>query len=174
MPSKKKTNYISYELKRLEKYLKQLQQYLDDNPPDKMEDRIEEMVSTKGNPIIKVIASKEQQLKCFMEILKQMPPLLEDINKLRMAVDGEEEEDEVRGGHDIPGFMRKKKGPSALPRKKEEVEINEHFDDDPLEHSVENSVTRYLPGPEELEAAKDLDAEPDEDEMEDYDPWDEQ
>ena len=178
MPSKKKTNYISYEIKKLEKYFKQLEKYMDDNPPDSADDRIEHIETARGTAI-KVICKKEEQIKLFKETLKELPALLENLNKLRMTVDGETEEDEVRGGHDMPGFMRKKKNSSSPsePKKKEEVEFDdEDFEDDPLENSVENSATLFLPGSDELEAAKNLDEEEaEEEEYENFedDPWDE-
>ena len=103
--AKKKTNYISYELKKLEIYLSQLQNYLDDNPPDRLVDRLEVLQSTRGNPIIKVIASKEDQLKMFLTSLEKLPKILEDINRLRKEVDDDKKEIEVRGGQNMPGFM---------------------------------------------------------------------
>jgi hypothetical protein len=103
--SKKKNNYVSYELDRLEKYVQQLQNFLDKNPPDLMEDRIQYLTSTQGNPIVKVISTKEQQLKSFTETLQKVPKLLEDLNHLRKIVEAEEEEKEVRGDSEIPGFM---------------------------------------------------------------------
>jgi hypothetical protein len=172
MPSKKKTNYISYEIKKLEKYFKQLEKYMDDNPPDEMVDRVEMLESTRGNPIMKVIATKEQQIKLFKDTLKEMPSLLENLNKLRMTVDGDEVEDEVRGGRGVPGFMRNKNGKKTtdIKKKPEQVEINEEFDEDPMEEDnvKEQAVEEYeskllLPGPEE---------EPEEEE--ELDPWEEE
>jgi hypothetical protein len=103
--AKNKNNYVSYELERLEKYVQQLQNFLDKNPPDLMEDRIQYLTSTQGNPIVKVISTKEQQLKSFTETLQKVPKLLEDLNHLRKVVEAEEEEKEVRGDSEIPGFM---------------------------------------------------------------------
>ena len=48
MPPKKKTNYISYELKKLENYLTQLNNTLDLNPPDRAADRIEILQTARG------------------------------------------------------------------------------------------------------------------------------
>lgn len=149
----KKTNYIAYELKKLEKYFKQLQEYLNNNPPDKAEDRIEMMESTRGNPIIKVIQTKENQIKLFKETLKEMPGILEGINRLRKAVDGEEEDKEVRGGHGVPGFMRNSK--AGTYKKREVVDIEEDFDDDDLPKQDQLS----LPGPIESDKIKEVEAE---------------
>jgi hypothetical protein len=105
MPAKKKTNYISYELKKLENYLTQLNNTLDNNPPDQAVDRIELIQTARGGQMIKVIATKEQQLKAFLDILKELPKLLSEINTLRKEVDGRTKEVEVRGDQDRPGFM---------------------------------------------------------------------
>jgi hypothetical protein len=105
MPPKKKTNYISYELKKLEAYLAQLHAYLDENPPDKAEDRVKYLETARGGEMIKVIASKEQQITSFMKILQELPKLLSEINTLRKEVDGITIKDEVRGDQDRPGFM---------------------------------------------------------------------
>jgi hypothetical protein len=105
MPAKKKTNYISYELKKLENYLTQLNNTLDNNPPDQAVDRIELIQTARGGQMIKVIATKEQQLKAFLDILKELPKLLSEINTLRKEVDGHTKEVEVRGDQDRPGFM---------------------------------------------------------------------
>lgn len=104
MASKAKTNFISYELKQLEEYYEQLNNYLKNNPPDLAEDRVEHMVSPKGTPMIKVIASREVQIKLFTETLEKLPKILNDLNTLRKTVAGEPEKN-VRGGADIPGFM---------------------------------------------------------------------
>lgn len=105
MPPKKKTNYISYELKKLENYLTQLNNTLDLNPPDRATDRIELLETARGGQMIKVIATKEQQLKAFLDILKELPKLLSEINSLRKEVDGQGKEVEVRGDQERPGFM---------------------------------------------------------------------
>lgn len=105
MPPKKKTNYISYELAKLENYLKQLQNTLDNSPPDRAVDRIELLETARGGQMIKVIATKEQQLKAFLDILKELPKLLSEINTLRKEVDGVTIKDEVRGDQERPGFM---------------------------------------------------------------------
>jgi hypothetical protein len=106
----KKTNYVSYELERLNTYAAQLLEYLDDNPPNLMVDRIEIMQSQRGNPIIKVIASKETQLKCWSDRLKELPLLVEQLNKLRALVEEDNESKNIqkRGGGDIPGIFSRR------------------------------------------------------------------
>lgn len=102
---KKKTNFVSYEIKKLESYIDRTQKYLDKLDPENFEDRIEESVSTRGNPIIKVIATQESQMKAYMDILKNMPKMYEDLNHLRAAVEGIEEAKELRGNQEMPAFM---------------------------------------------------------------------
>ena len=99
-----KTNFISYEIKQLEEYFKQLNRFLKKNPPDLAEDRVEHLSSPKGIPIIKVIASREAQIKLFTETLEKLPKILNDLNTLRKSVDGQEQVN-VRGDSGIPGFM---------------------------------------------------------------------
>lgn len=101
----KKTNFISYELKQLEEYYDQLNTYLKKNPPDLAVDRVEYIDTPRGGQTIKVIASREAQVKLFTETLEKLPKILTDINLLRKSVDGLEEKN-VRGGQDIPGFMK--------------------------------------------------------------------
>lgn len=104
MAGKKKTNYISYELKKLDTYVGQLLDFLDKNPPNLAVDRLERIVTARGESI-KVIASIEQQVKTFNDIMEKLPKLLEDLNRLRKEVDTDKKEIEVRGGQDRPGFM---------------------------------------------------------------------
>lgn len=100
----KKTNYIPYKLKKLEKYLSELEGYLDENPLKDITDRVEVYESTRGNPIVKLISSKEQQLRAYGETLKLLPRLYEDYNKLLAAVNGKEQDD-LRGGKQAGGVM---------------------------------------------------------------------
>jgi len=104
--AKKKTNYIGYDLEWLEKKCKQLQKWVEDKLDGGIKDRIEVYESTRGNPIIKVISSEETQIKCLRDTLKELPNMLMEINRLKKIVNEEETgEKDVRGGHEIPGFM---------------------------------------------------------------------
>lgn len=105
--AKKKTNFISYELQRLDAYMSQLTSYLDSNPPNGVQDRIERIPTERGF-IIKVIATKESQIKLFMDTLERLPKVLNDINDLRKQVEGIKVDDEIRGEQSQPGFMRAK------------------------------------------------------------------
>jgi hypothetical protein len=105
MPVKKKTNYVSYQVERLKVYIESINQYLDDNPIDQMTDRIERFEGLRGMPMIRVIAKKEDQIKCFMDRLKELPKLLSDYNDLLKSLDGKEADVVLRGEVDKPGFM---------------------------------------------------------------------
>jgi hypothetical protein len=135
MPGKKKTNFISYELDRLDKYVKQLNSFLDKNPPDRVQDRLEVIDGPRG-PIVKIISKKEEQIKLFMEMLQKLPAVLEDVNRLRKGVDGEEVT-EVRGGHGLPGFMTSGEE-SGTYKNDETVDISEDgFDDEVINVEAE-------------------------------------
>ena len=106
MPPKKKTNFVSYELKKLEKYWSQLEKYMDDNPPDQAEDRLDVRYNERtGMPIVKTIATKESIVKLFKETFASLPKILEDLNSLRKSVNEEIKQTEVRGDQAVPGFM---------------------------------------------------------------------
>jgi DNA polymerase II small subunit/DNA polymerase delta subunit B len=123
----KKTNYISYELKRLEKYYKQLDDYLATNPPNKAEDRLDVRYSQNGNPIVKVIASKESQVKLFSEQLQKLPSILEAINNLRKIADSESVSvEKARGDKEIPGIFRNR----MLTQGNEDTKVD-HTPDEP-------------------------------------------
>ena len=120
---------------------------------------------------MKVIASKEQQINCIMDKLQKLPELLENINRLRSAVEGEEQEKDVRGGHGVPGFMRKKGNGEPFRKRDEKVEIDEKFDEDNIQEPEVESSQLSLPGPVKLEE----ETNPIEDEdPEEEDPWDEE
>lgn len=144
--AKKKTNFISYELDNLEKYLKQLQGYLDDNPPDALQDRVEMMTSTNGNPILKVIASKEAQLKAFSDILMKLPNMYAELNTLRKAVNDEQVEISTRGGSTLPGFMQI--ASSAIQDVTEDKTTN-HTNDEFVEEKFEDDEIIISTTPEE-------------------------
>ena len=107
---KKKINYISYELQKLEKYINQLQSFMDNNPPDSLEDRLDVRESANGNPIVKVVASIESQLKTFRDTLEKLPALYESLNNLRRIADSDPNEEEIvekaRGGTELPGIFK--------------------------------------------------------------------
>lgn len=105
MATKKKTNYIGYELEWLEERCLELREWVEAKLRGGIKDRIE--VFTQGRtPIIKVISSEENQIKTLRDTLKELPSMLMEINRLRKIAEEEEAEGpSVRGNHDIPGFM---------------------------------------------------------------------
>jgi hypothetical protein len=110
MAGKKKTNYIVFELDRLQKYIDQLQTYLDSVDLYALEDRLDVRYSQNGNPIVKVIASKESQVKSYRENIEKLPALYETLNKLKSMADtgGEEKIEKARGNIELPGIFRTK------------------------------------------------------------------
>lgn len=164
MAGKKKTNYISYELEKLDLYIGQLQAFLDKNPPNLATDRVEHIQTLRGGTTIKVIASIEQQVNCFMDKLEKLPRLLEDVNRLRKEVDQNKKEVELRGGADRPGFMddeeeeeeeQEKKSKKKKPIKDQKITPLTSFDDDEFyedgkeEPKEEPTIQKQLPAPEE-------------------------
>jgi hypothetical protein len=130
MATKKKTNYIVFELKKIENYIKQLQDYLDSIDLYNLQDRLDVRYSANDNPIVKVVASKEAQVKSYRENLEKLPALYETLNRLRKMADTGEEEvvDKARGNKDLPGLFRHKMIDNVK-SKDEENEIDEEEDD---------------------------------------------
>lgn len=132
----KKTNYISYEIKKLEGYIKQLENYLDKYPADSIEDRLDVRYSANGNPIVKVIASMESQIKTFRDNLEKLPKLLEDLNRLRKLADTGDAEvvDKARGDKELPGLFKSRMlGNTDTPKEEPEepdVEEDDIWDED--------------------------------------------
>jgi hypothetical protein len=105
MSTKKKTNYIGYELEWLEERCQELREWVEVKLRGGIKDRIE--IFTQGRtPVIKVISSEETQIKTLRDTLKELPSMLMEINRLRKLAEEEEADGRsVRGDHDIPGFM---------------------------------------------------------------------
>jgi Asp-tRNA(Asn)/Glu-tRNA(Gln) amidotransferase C subunit len=110
MAVKKKTNYVEAELKKFQGYINQLQSYLDKNPPDDVQDRLDVRYNTiTGNPVVKTIASKETQLKAFRDTLDKLPGYIEALNRLRKMSESDTDEESVekaRGNVELPGIFR--------------------------------------------------------------------
>jgi len=164
MAGKKKTNYISYELEKLDTYMEQLQDFLDKNPPNLATDRIERISTPRGGESIRVIASMEDQVKAFMGVLEKLPKVLEDMNRLRKEVDSDKKEIELRGGADRPGFMddededeeeeEKPKTKKKNSKKQESKDVEETaFDDDSF--FEEDGGQKLLPPPDEEDEGDD-------------------
>jgi len=97
---------IKPELDFLETQLEKMKQYLFDNPPEQADDRTEIIPTAKGVPIIKVIATKEAQVKMFLSMLKDYMNLLPELKKLRE--ENAASQVEVRGGGEFNWIMNKR------------------------------------------------------------------
>lgn len=98
--------YTKVEHEWLEEKAKQLKNYIDANPVEDIDDRIETVTSSKGIPAIKVIAKKEDSLKAWINALKEFAALLATLEVLR-----EKEASlkaDVRKGSTINGLMSSK------------------------------------------------------------------
>jgi len=104
MAIKKKELFIEYELKFLEKKLKELKKYISDNPFSRLDDRtgISSMLTFKDGTqkeSYRVIATKESQRKDLTSALKDYAEILRTVDQMR------EEEDkkkiDVRGGEKL-------------------------------------------------------------------------
>lgn len=88
----------------METKVKSLRDYIDANPFETLEDRTEVVMSAKGTPVIKIIQTKEQQVKLMMDILKELPSLFQALEELRAQK--EASSIEIRGGGDMSGMMK--------------------------------------------------------------------
>jgi len=97
-----KTTYVNTELKWAEEQLKIWKQYVDANPLNTLEDRINYKETKAGGVIPMVIASIEAQGKFIQETMKNYLALLEVVDRLR-----EKEKDKkvpVRGDQELGGM----------------------------------------------------------------------
>lgn len=100
---KKLELYTKVEHEWLEQKASQLKAYIDANPLEDIDDRIETVTSSKGIPAIKVIAKKEESLKSWINALKEFAGLLLTLEALREKK--AEVELEIRKGSTINGIM---------------------------------------------------------------------
>lgn len=96
--------YTKVEHEWLEKKLKQLEAYIDAHPLEEIEDRIETVTSSKGQPVVKVIAKREEAQKAWINALKEYAVLLNSIETMREKKAALEVE--IRGGGSINGMMK--------------------------------------------------------------------
>jgi tetrahydromethanopterin S-methyltransferase subunit B len=75
MATPKKNSFITYDLQWLEKKINELKKYVDDRPFDRLKDRTDSMG--------KVISKIEDQIKTLKDILKDLPAMLDALDKLR-------------------------------------------------------------------------------------------
>lgn len=95
--------YIKVELDWLENKAQQLQDYIDANPLNEIDDRIETVTSSKGIPAIKVIAKKEEALKSWINALDSYAKFLITLEQLREKKAALQVE--TRKGTSINGMM---------------------------------------------------------------------
>lgn len=99
----KKPIFIDVELDFAETQLEEWRKYLEKNPVNELKDRIAYRETKTGGTIPMVVASIEVQGKFLQETLQKYLALLDTVNKLR---EQHQEQQEVRGGGDIPLRMR--------------------------------------------------------------------
>lgn len=101
-----KTKYTLKDLDWLEIQLMEMKKYVEANPLSGLRDRTEVVMSAKGTPVIKVVATKETQIRELRTTLRDVVMMLGELERLReeRAV----QEMQVRGGGEINGLMRKK------------------------------------------------------------------
>jgi hypothetical protein len=105
MMATKKGSYILFEIDWLESKIKELRDLVDSHSPfSDVQDRTETEVNAKGIPIVKLIAKKEDTIKMLKDILKDLPSMLESLNKLREQ--REAAKIEFRGGSTGNGMMQ--------------------------------------------------------------------
>lgn len=108
----KKTVYIGDDLDWAEERLNSLKAYIDNNPIDKLKDRIEWKPTGKGGMLPMVIASIEAQVKSIRDTLKDYLSMMPEVNRLREAE--EAKKIESRGGKSIStlaeDFLNKNSG----------------------------------------------------------------
>lgn len=101
-----KNKYTLQDLDWLEVILKELKAYVDNNPFGSLEDRLETVMSAKGTPVIKIIATKEAQIKALRDALKDYVMMIAEVDRLREEKAAKEVE--IRGGGQINGMMQAK------------------------------------------------------------------
>ena len=112
-----KNQYTLADLDWLDATLKQLKGYVDNNPFDTLEHRLETVMSAKGTPVIKIIATKEAQIKALTIALREYITMLAEVDRL-----GEEKatgDIQIRGGGEINGMMQAKLNRLDNPREDE-------------------------------------------------------
>lgn len=87
--TKQKQLLIEYELKFLEKKLKELKEYIANTPFSSLEDRsiVASEIETKSGPVInyKIVATKEVQRKDLTQALKDYAEILRTVDAMRVA-----------------------------------------------------------------------------------------
>lgn len=104
MATTKKASYIEYELQFLEDKLNELKKYIQDNPFDKLSDRMA-YKETKGGGVIPIcVANKEAQRKDLTQALKDYAEILRTVDAMR---EKEEAKIDVRGNAELGSMASK-------------------------------------------------------------------
>lgn len=103
MAQAKKELLIEYELKFLEKKLKELKEYIEATPFSTLTDRINYKETKNGGVVQLVIASKEVQRKDLTQALKDYAEILRTVDSMR---EKEETKKEARGSGTVPHRMK--------------------------------------------------------------------
>ena len=104
MATAKKASYIEYELQFLEEKLNELKKYIQDNPFDKLCDRMA-YKETKGGGVIPIcVANKEAQRKDLTQALKDYAEILRTVDAMR---EKEEAKIDVRGNAELGSMASK-------------------------------------------------------------------
>lgn len=94
----KKNSYITAELEFAEQQLETWKKYIQDNPIESIEDRMDYKETKNGGMIRTVVQTKEAVIKSLRDTLKEYLALLEVVDRLREA---EEKKVEARGNAGI-------------------------------------------------------------------------
>ncbi len=103
MAAKKKELLIEYELKFLEKKLKELKKYIENNPFSSLTDRMGHRETKNGAVMPFCIANKEAQRKDLTQALKDYADILRTVESFR---EKEEAKKQARGTGEVPHRMR--------------------------------------------------------------------
>lgn len=95
MATKKKNTYIDFELEWLEQKSKELKQYIDDRPLEKLKDRDFLKQTAKGGVVHMIAATVEQQRADLGKALKDYTEIIAAIAQLR---EQEAKREEMRKG----------------------------------------------------------------------------
>lgn len=101
----KKQVYIEAELEWAEQKLQEWKDYVDANPLNELEAEIRWKETSKGGALPMVIASKEAQIKCIRDTMKEYLALLKVVGEMREV---EAKKIEACGGKQIGGIMEDK------------------------------------------------------------------
>lgn len=98
----KKTTFIDIELEWAEKQLGTWKEYIDKNPINELQDRVEYKQTKTGGLMPMVVSTIENQGKFIQETMKNYLSLLKEVDGMR---EKEEIKKEARGSSNVPHRM---------------------------------------------------------------------